>query len=156
MSSAVSSNIITNQMAVSDFTSKWLLHIHPATVTLCGCCRRGGRGSTVVSVLTTVEAPVYHQHLARTTPQSVVTTRTHDFPPGLWQKNTKHNGNLPVNRYDAVFAVLFGICVRVHVPNWQMKQSFLSQSLVASHWKPESFKMCPQAAPGSGLLAQFE
>lgn len=54
--------------------------------------------------------------------------------------------------YDFVFSRLESEYIR----NWQIKCSSLLQSLVAFHWKLEFPSMSPHAAPGCGLLTQFE
>lgn len=59
------------------------------------------------------------------------------------------------SKHDSVYCFFPKVLVR-YIPNWQIKGRFLLQSLVASHWKPESLSMCPHAAPGSGLLTHLE
>lgn len=71
---------------------------------------------------------------------------------GRIQKQYKVVINHRVIQYD----FFFQRCESEYIPNWQIKFSFSLQALVASHLKPESLSMCPQAAPGCGLLAQFE
>ena len=137
------------------FTCEWLHHIHPATL-LCGACCCGGCGVTVMNVLATIETAVYHQHLARTTSQSGVLAGTHNGSPGLCGEKNSTKWSRASESVCNDCAVLCFHCESGYVPSWHMKLSSLSQSLVASHWKPECFSMCPQAAPGCGLLAQFE